>query len=51
MPLQGPSARLIHFFGSIWEHSKWFDTDRHAQFMADAYDILVMTVHTITGAL
>ena len=32
----------MHFFGPIWDRSKWFDSDKHAQLTADAYDIFVV---------
>ena len=35
-------ASLMHFFGPIWDRSKWFDSDKHARLTADAYDIFVV---------
>ena len=40
--LQSLQASLIHFVGPIWDRSEWFDSDKHAQLTADAYDILVV---------
>ena len=34
----------MHFVGSIRDHSKRFDSDKHAQLTADAYDTFVMMV-------
>ena len=34
----------MHFVGSIWDRSKWFDSGRHAQLTEDAYDTFVMMV-------
>ena len=35
---------LTHFAGLIWDLSKWFDSDKHAQLTADAYGICVVMV-------
>ena len=43
--LQSLQASLIHFVGTIWDHSKWFDSDKHAQLTADAYDTFVMVTY------
>ena len=42
--LQSLQASLIHFAGTIWDHSKWFDSDKHAQLTADAYYTFVVMV-------
>ena len=34
----------MHFVGPIWDRSKWFDSDKHAQLTADAYDTFVVMV-------
>ena len=34
----------MHLVGPILVHSKWFDSDKHAQLTADAYDIFVVMV-------
>ena len=34
----------MHFVGPIWHRSKWFDSDKHAQLTADAYDIFFVIV-------
>ena len=34
----------MHSVGSIWDRSKWFDSDKHAQLTADAYDTFVVMV-------
>ena len=44
MSLKSLPVSLMHFFGPIWARSKWFDSDRHAQLMADAYDAFVVIV-------
>ena len=36
--------RLTHFVGPIWDHNKWFDSDKHAQLTADTYDTFVVMV-------
>ena len=35
--LQSLQASLIHFVRPIWDHRKWFDSDKHAQLTADTY--------------
>ena len=42
MSLQSLQASLMHFAGPIWDYSKWFDSDKHAQLTADAYDTFVV---------
>ena len=42
--LQGLRVGLMHFFGLVLDHSKWFDSDKLAQLMADKYDISAATV-------
>ena len=44
MSLQGLQASLMHFAGPIWDRSKWFDSDKHAQLTADAYNAFVVMV-------
>ena len=34
----------MHFAGPIWDHSKWFDSDKHVQLAADAYNISIVPV-------
>ena len=43
--VQSLQESLIHFIGPIWDQSKWFVSDKHAQLTADAYDIIVMMVN------
>ena len=42
MSLQSLQASLMHFAGPIWDRSKWFDSDKHVQLTADAYDTFVV---------
>ena len=42
MSLQSLQASLMHFSGPIWGRSKWFNSNKHAQLMADAYDTFVV---------
>ena len=44
MSLQSLQASLMHFSGPIWDHSKWFDSDKHAQLTADAYNTFLVIV-------
>ena len=44
MSPQSLQASLMHFAGPIWDRSKWFDSDKHAQLTADAYDTFVVMV-------
>ena len=34
----------MYFAGPIWDRSKWFDSDKHAQLTADAYNAFVVMV-------
>ena len=42
--LQSLQASLVHFLGPIRDHSKWSDSDKHAQLTAVAYDIIAVMV-------
>ena len=42
--LQSLQVSLMYFVGPIWDRSKWFDSDKHAQLTADAYDTFVVMV-------
>ena len=42
--LQSLQASLAHFIGPMWDHSKWFDSDKLAQLTADSYDAFVVMV-------
>ena len=49
--LQSLHASFTHFIGPIWDRSKWFDSEKHAQLTADAYDISVVMVAATTATL
>lgn len=44
IPLQCLQASLLHFVGPIRDHSKRFDSGKHAQLAAVAYDIFIVMV-------
>ena len=44
MSLQSLQASLMHFSGPIWDCSKWFNSNKHAQLTIDAYDTFAVMV-------
>ena len=49
---QSLQPSVIRFAGSIWDRSKWFDSDRYDQLTADAYEtFLVMATYDCSNVV